>query len=272
MRATTPPDVRSLRESAGAWAIVALVIVSAALALEHALTHPDPFAWWTIDLVAAAALPGVLMYAGYRLARTDFEPSELWAVTRWCFAGVVVLTLIGGWIILSQFQEGGALAEPLFMVLMLAVAGAIGGLAVGVRETSVAQSIDSVDAPREDGTTTDREAARSDRPMTDRDPVRSDRSPTERRVRALDDPERWLLVEWLATNPGSEIGLWELARALARRQAADGSNSSPDAVAARLHHVHLPMLDGEGLVEYDAASKTVEYDGEKLSNTWIDDR
>jgi hypothetical protein len=38
-----------------------------------------------------------------------------------------------------------------------------------------------------------------------------------------------------------------------------------------MHHIHLPMLDDEGLCAYDPASRSVTYDSEKLSRTWIDE-
>lgn len=52
----------------------------------------------------------------------------------------------------------------------------------------------------------------------------------------------------------------ELARAVSER-VPDGSREDSAAVAASLHHTHLPKLAAAGLVDYDAATGTVRLTG-----------
>lgn len=60
------------------------------------------------------------------------------------------------------------------------------------------------------------------------------------------------------------IGLAELAGAVLRQPEwpARASETDPETVAARLHHVHLPKLDATGVVAYDVDDGTVDYRGD----------
>ena len=56
----------------------------------------------------------------------------------------------------------------------------------------------------------------------------------------------------------------ELSTAFAR----ESSRSDGTEVAKRFHHVALPKLAAEGVVDYDARSKTVRYRGHSRLDDW----
>ena len=78
--------------------------------------------------------------------------------------------------------------------------------------------------------------------------------PPDAAYRILASGQRRRLLDELAdTEPPVSLGeLSERIRARSDSQTAPG-----DQIAVRLHHIHLPLLDSEDLVEYDAAAKRV---------------
>lgn len=64
----------------------------------------------------------------------------------------------------------------------------------------------------------------------------------------------------------------DVVETVATHEAASGvTGGSTDSLWASLRHVHLPKLDSAGLVEYDAASGTVAYEGHPgLDPEWVD--
>lgn len=76
----------------------------------------------------------------------------------------------------------------------------------------------------------------------------------------LKDPRRRHLVSILADRV-APVSLSELAAAVAARESEtdpdEVSAETVDAVAATLHHKHLPRLVDADLVTYDAESRTV---------------
>ena len=82
----------------------------------------------------------------------------------------------------------------------------------------------------------------------------------------LRDRERRSVVAHLLEENGQTATVPELANRC--RQEAEGS-ASTDSVVMRLHHTHLPKLEGAGVVEYDPRSKTVRYRGDALLETFL---
>ena len=78
----------------------------------------------------------------------------------------------------------------------------------------------------------------------------------------LADPVRERVVSVLREHHGS-LALDDLARTVVAAERTDDSPPPEDAVTSAvvsLHHVHLPKLDDVGIVEYDTAERTVEFE------------
>lgn len=88
----------------------------------------------------------------------------------------------------------------------------------------------------------------------------SQRTPSERDAlfAILAEPRRRRLLDIL-DSPGSgrRTTLYDLSERLAADEGSATGEQRHDAAIA-LHHVHLPMLDDAGLVEYDPGAKVVE--------------
>jgi len=74
---------------------------------------------------------------------------------------------------------------------------------------------------------------------------------------------RRLLAHLIDTDDGVAT-LPELAALI-----ADGDDDRERATI-RLHHTHLPKLEDEGVVEYDARSETVRYRGSEAVTAWVE--
>lgn len=96
--------------------------------------------------------------------------------------------------------------------------------------------------------------------MSERSSDRNVSSPSKTRpdelFRALADDRRRLVLRHLATAPDDVAAVDELVDEVATR--ADPPVDR-ERVAVALHHGALPHLDGAGLIEYDARSRTVRY-------------
>lgn len=77
--------------------------------------------------------------------------------------------------------------------------------------------------------------------------------------RLLDSRRRRVLLSVLAERDDS-VSVGELARRVAEAESEDDAFASVDAtsdIRIDLHHVHLPMLDDHGVVEYDWTARRV---------------
>ena len=86
------------------------------------------------------------------------------------------------------------------------------------------------------------------------------------RHRLLADEQRRFVIETLKTaRSGVETTLEELATHVESVAQRTGGSEDPDcrSLRCRLHHVHLPMLDDVGLLEYDPKTKQV-----RLGQSW----
>lgn len=74
----------------------------------------------------------------------------------------------------------------------------------------------------------------------------------------LADPRRRRLIETLdELGQGARVPLADLSERLAATEGSTAGEARHD-VAIALHHVHLPMLDEAGLVDYDSETNVVE--------------
>jgi len=74
-----------------------------------------------------------------------------------------------------------------------------------------------------------------------------------------DDQRRFVIASLRAAPCGDETTLDELATALdrmARREAVPDAGYRQN-LRCRLHHVHLPMLDDAGVIDYDSRTKQI---------------
>lgn len=76
--------------------------------------------------------------------------------------------------------------------------------------------------------------------------------------RLLADERRQVVLQSLPGR-GTELSLDELAAAVLEREDGEsgGEQASREEVAVSLHHVHLPVLDDLGVLDYDADSHRV---------------
>lgn len=81
----------------------------------------------------------------------------------------------------------------------------------------------------------------------------AERELSERHRLLADDQRRTVLA--VLSERADAIAVDELASAVARRS---DDPATARTVAARLHHVHLPVLDEAGVVDYDRAAARVE--------------
>ena len=79
------------------------------------------------------------------------------------------------------------------------------------------------------------------------------------RHRLLAARQRRVVLELLADRT-TAVGLEELAASVAERETPGQTATSTETqrVMTGLHHVHLPMLDDVGVVDYDPAANRVE--------------
>lgn len=84
------------------------------------------------------------------------------------------------------------------------------------------------------------------------------------RHRLLADDQRRFVIESLAAGGAVETTLGELAAELDRvAQRALGVDAAERRnLHCRLHHVHLPMLDDAGVLQYDPRTKRVLLGGQ----------
>lgn len=84
------------------------------------------------------------------------------------------------------------------------------------------------------------------------------------RYRLLADERRRVVADVLAEQ-SSPVTLGELATALEARDASRTEGvESPRTLEIQLHHVHLPMMDEAGVVDYDPGANRVEARQSKL--------
>lgn len=109
----------------------------------------------------------------------------------------------------------------------------------------------------------------------------SNRSPADRTEDAppsidetlelLADRERRRVLEHLVEKSTDSASIAEL-----REQLGDGPTGEPgcgsglDRFELSLHHIHLPMMDAAGIVEYDARSKDLRYRPDDRLETWLE--
>lgn len=84
------------------------------------------------------------------------------------------------------------------------------------------------------------------------------------RHRLLADPHRRtvLAVVTAYSEATTTTSLGELASDVDRRERSHGDDGMPgEDLLVRLHHVHLPMLDEAGVVDYDPETKRIALHG-----------
>jgi hypothetical protein len=198
----------------------------------YAVATPEPFQFLWLELAAAGALPAALVYGGYWLASNEFDPGELYTVARGWFVGAVAVSVVGGVAILSARPGQQVVVESVFLLVSAASAGAVLGLAFGVHTTRLTSELH-----------TEFEAASDDRPSVET--TLDDHGITDERRRLvaqalLDGTDSTVELQALAADLRTELGVRNRERA-----------------ATKLHHVYLPALDEDGVIEYEADRQVV---------------
>lgn len=78
-------------------------------------------------------------------------------------------------------------------------------------------------------------------------------------VAVLQPRLRQEVLTFLSESADREHDLRSLVEHLAERRTGEGRPVDPDRIAIRLHHVHLPKLAEQGLVEFDPERGRVRY-------------
>lgn len=79
------------------------------------------------------------------------------------------------------------------------------------------------------------------------------------------------IVAFLATRPGDTVHFDDLVAVVVAAECPDsGPGTHRGRITADVYHVHLPKLDGAGVVSYDPEAETVEYHGsERLESLLV---
>ena len=235
--------------SLGEWAATGIGFVVALVGVMYVVASPNPFEQWWIELAAAGAMPAVLMYGGYWLATNDFDQTEVYTVAQGWFVGVVALSVVAGWAVVSARPGERIVVESLFHLVSVASAGAVLGLAFGLHTTRLTEQFGaSAAASGADTIGEDAAVTRQDADAT------ADQSPIESLLddRSIADERRRCVVRALAERDAPAVGPADLAADLE----SEWDARNHEVIVAELHHVHLPKLDDAGVVEYDAAATT----------------
>jgi len=126
---------RSWRQQVGPWFLAGFgVALFAAAAVWHLGVEASsvvglggPVAAFLLD----GLLPLLLVYASYRLVRSGFDGERIWTVFVWSFVGACLFLFVVGLSIAIRELEGRTIAEPAFVLLLAADAGALGGAVAG---------------------------------------------------------------------------------------------------------------------------------------------
>lgn len=275
--------------SLGEWAATGIGFVAALVGVMYVVAAPEPFEQWWIELAAAAAMPAVLMYGGYWLATNDFDPGEVYTVAQGWFVGVVALSVVAGWAVMSAQTSEPVVVESLFHLVSVASAGAVLGLAFGLHTTRLTEQIggvtsasavdDSGEEPAASVQDADADATRdADAVMQDADSATRNADTTRDAdasasvvdpIDAVAPVDRPRIESLLDDRSITDERRRSVARSIAERDDAvvtpmelavdfetEWSARSRETIAAELHHVHLPKLDEAGVIEYDAEATT----------------
>lgn len=86
----------------------------------------------------------------------------------------------------------------------------------------------------------------------------------EAALELLAQRERRLLLIYLRDSTERVATTEELVEHICQREAEQtGEVCDPDNLKSELHHIHLPKLTEEGVLEYDPRSQHLRYDGDK---------
>lgn len=221
--------------------LVVVGVILGGLTLGHVLTHPEPPAWWAAEFLVVVGLTAAILYSAYWLAVSEFEPAALWDTITWMLVGVIGFTGIAGGLIVHQTGEGGSVAEPTFVLLVLSMFGALLGLSLGVAlhsRTNLIRQTNDTHTPPSAHSTSNAE------------------SPTDERTRQ--QRQQRIVLEVLVDASPEPVPLGAVLEALAAR---DQSDVTTEQLRTELRQDALPSLLSTGLVEFDSTRRTLSFAG-----------
>lgn len=214
--------------------------------------------WVVVEYGLTFVLPALLIFGAYWLATNEFTTDELWRTLAWTIGGVVVLTVVAGFVTIHRHVEGGAMVEPVFLVAVLSLVGAVVGFATAVTQLHVVPSPEpggAGGAGRTRSGSSDRSAvAEGEVPHAEVDGPELFRS----RAREQSLSRQWATIRAVASCGDCSID--ELATTLAL-DPRNSFSSDSSIVEIHLYHHYLPATAESGLLEFDRSSKLVRYTG-----------
>jgi len=94
--------------------------------------------------IAAFVLTGGLslavVYVGYRLSTSPFDPTQRWLIAGWTVGGLVLMILLQTATLVIRAAEGRVIGEPQFPLLVVGAVGALAGFGIGELLVSVRQA------------------------------------------------------------------------------------------------------------------------------------
>jgi hypothetical protein len=86
----------------------------------------------------------------------------------------------------------------------------------------------------------------------------------------LSNQRRRHAIRAFRDGPRGAVDLLEAADQIAEWEGMVGERPPVETVATTLHHVHLPMLDDAGIIDYDARSRAARYWGHPVVEEYLE--
>jgi PAS domain S-box-containing protein len=102
------------------------------LSLLHLLIDRDELITDTFEILVPLGIAlGLVLFGGW-LARSRYDPDQVFHIAGWCMGGIVVLALVGGWTVVLMLHESITVDESIALLASDLAVGAGAGALVGL--------------------------------------------------------------------------------------------------------------------------------------------